>query len=102
MTQPDPSKVDDERKREAFQSYRRGWKNGACFNAKDTRFTGHTKIYIVDAYLRGYSHGQDAATLAGAREAERIGYDPRMSVLRSEAPAEPPPPIGEPTRKDNA
>lgn len=87
----DPNETEEDRRKcEAFQSYRRGWKHGACFNARDKRFDTHPREDLRQAYARGYVDGQDAATLAGAHEAERIGYDPRFSILRSPPPTEPP------------
>ncbi len=95
MIDPNETPADRE-KRELFQCYRRGWKHGACANAQDKRFVDHVRAAIGAAYLNGYSNGRDASYLAGAREAERIGYDPRMSILRSAAPVEPPETESEP------
>lgn len=81
---------EDRRKHEVLQSFRRGWKHGACFNAKDRRFSTHTRIDIREAYSRGYISGLDASTLASANEAERLGYDATYSILRGEIPDEPP------------
>lgn len=78
------------RAHELFQCYRSGWRHGALAKAYDTRFTGHAREDIRRAYGRGYDAGRDAATLAGAHEAERLGYDPRMSILREAPPVDPP------------
>jgi hypothetical protein len=87
----DPHETPEDRVRhELFQCYRRGWKHGTCRNARDRRFTDHHRGDIGAAYVRGYSDGEDAATLSAAREAERIGYDPRFSILRSMPPVDPP------------
>ncbi len=81
---------EDKRRHELFQCYRRGWKHGVCGNAKDRRFLEHPRCAVLEAYARGYDHGQAASIIVAAEEAERLGYDPRFSILRSPAPAEPP------------
>lgn len=76
---------------EVLQSYRRGFKHGASANAKDRRFLEHpSREDIVRAYSRGYEDGMAAMVLASARECERLDYDPRFSILRAPAPADPP------------
>lgn len=90
-TMVDPNETEDTRRmHEVFQSYRRGWKHGACANAPDKRFLDHPRADIASAYDRGYVHGRDAAGLAALHEGERIGYDFRVSILRSPPPTDPP------------
>ena len=87
----DPNETEKtKRLHEVFQSYRRGWKTGACASPADKRFTEHTRADLSSAYERGYNHGRDASLLSSAKEAERLEYDPRMSILRSPAPIDPP------------
>lgn len=79
---------DNRRKSELLACFRMGYKHGAASSAMATRFTEHARAGIASAYTRGYQRGRDDATLAAASEAERLGYDARMSVLRG-APKEP-------------
>lgn len=88
----DPNETAETRRRnDLFQCYRRGWKHGACSNAYDKKFTEHARRDISEAYLRGYSNGRDAWLIEGFRECERLGYDPKCSILREQPPANPPP-----------
>lgn len=73
---------DDQRKAELLACFRMGYKHGAASSAMAIRFTEHARADIASAYTRGYQRGRDDATLAAASEAERLGYDARMSILR--------------------
>lgn len=79
----DPNETDDDkRKRELLLIFRRGYAAGVRGSAYDPRFTAHERGEVREAYLRAYSHGADDAHLAAAKEAERLGYDARVSILR--------------------
>lgn len=71
-----------ERKRELLMVFRRGYAAGVRGSAYDPRFTAHERMDISETYLRAYGRGADDAHLAAAKEAERLGYDARMSILR--------------------
>lgn len=77
-------------KREVFWAFQRGFKHGVCANAVDPRFTEHDREDIRLAYGRGYNRGRDISMIEMASECDRIGYDPRLSILRSQPPADPP------------
>lgn len=79
----DPNETeDDKRKRELLMVFRRGYAAGVRHVAYDTRYLHHERGDIRDAYLGAYQKGLSDATLAAAAEAERLGYDARMSILR--------------------
>ncbi len=79
----DPNETDDDkRKRELLMVFRRGYAAGVRGSAYDPRFTAHERGDISETYLRAYGHGANDAHLAAAKEAERLGYDARMSILR--------------------
>ena len=89
MVDPDET-PEDRAKHERFQCWKRGWLHGVRRASKDKRFTDHPRREIWEAYLRGYANGEDAVTIACFNEAERLDYNPRMSILRSEPPTEAP------------
>lgn len=67
---------------EFFQSYRRGWRDGACATAKRREFMEHpTRHDLRDAYERGYNHGRVAADSDLRAEAERLWIDLSASVI---------------------
>jgi hypothetical protein len=70
-------------KSELFQCFRRGFRHGVLASAGDPAFLTHKRADIVAAYERGYLKGRDTSMLVMAEECERIGYDPRMSILRA-------------------
>jgi hypothetical protein len=71
-------------KHERFAAFRKGWRDGACSKARDRRFTEHaTRPDLTEQYERGYGAGRDTLLCVLAREAERLGYDPAMSILRA-------------------
>ncbi len=87
----DPNETpDDRRKLELLQCYRRGFKHGASAQSQDKRFLEHERGDIISAYRRGYDRGMSASILSSSEECERLGYDPRFSILRSASPVEPP------------
>lgn len=75
---------EERRKNELFQCYRRGWKHGVNATADDPRFVNHDRHDIRDSYSRGLQAGKDARYEALGKEAQRLGYNPMMSVLRSD------------------
>lgn len=71
---------------EVFQSYRKGWRDGACARPQDPKFIQHkTRPDLKDQYLRGHYDGYVAYKLAMNAEMDRTGYKP--SILREEANA---------------
>ena len=72
-------------KRESFRAYRAGWRDGSIARTKDARYLTHpSRPDLTRQYERGYQAARDASNLACAKEAERLHYDPRMEILRSD------------------
>jgi hypothetical protein len=64
-----------------YQSYMRGWKNGACVNAMDATFVGReTSDPIRQHYEMGYAGGRKARNNAANIATNLTGHVP--SVLR--------------------
>jgi hypothetical protein len=64
-----------------YQSYMRGWKNGACVNAMDPTFTTRDAADLMRIeYEAGYTAGRAARNVAAIMATARTGYEP--SVLR--------------------
>lgn len=72
---------------EKFQSYRKGWRDGATSKAQDEKFLLHGTPHIRTQYSRGYREGHEAYRLAMKAEMDRTGYVP--SILREAADVEP-------------
>jgi hypothetical protein len=64
-----------------YQSYMRGWKNGACVNAMDSAFIGREKTNPMRKYYEiGYSDGRKARNNAANIATNVTGHVP--AVLR--------------------
>lgn len=68
--------------REHYQSYTRGWIDGAAVHALDERYTRHqTRPDLKQEYEKGYSAGSAARRLALNVAAKRLHWKP--SILRA-------------------
>ena len=87
----DDDSPESRKKREQFQAFRVGWKHAVNNRAKDLRYITHpTRDDLTDQYVRGYQAARDAVAVAFMGEAERLGYDPHMDILRSDPEKETP------------
>lgn len=81
----DPNETEADRsKRERFQCYRTGFRDGILRKTQDKRFTEHKRREVWEAYGRGYSAGEDAWLVESCRECERLGYNPQFKILREQ------------------
>lgn len=65
-----------------YESYRRGWKQGAAQKAADKVFLTHTNKGIAEAYSQGYADGFGACSDALKSAAAEYGIDLKLAVLR--------------------
>lgn len=64
-----------------YQSYMKGWRDGAAFKSLDENFRKHENASLREAYGRGYSDGRVAMNSASHSASERYGYSP--TILRT-------------------
>lgn len=67
-----------------FQSYMRGWKDGASMHAMPKEFRNHSDAALSAAYDLGYAHGYEARGEAQKNAEERYGYTPSILRLAAE------------------
>lgn len=65
---------------ELYQSYMRGWRDGATAKAKRREFIEHAKPEFRTTYEEGYEAGMNARGEAGKHASKTFGYTP--SILR--------------------
>lgn len=67
---------------ELFQSYFRGWRDGASCHSMDKKFIDHpTRPDLKAEYEKGYMDGGNARKKDMAEASERLGYEP--CILRA-------------------
>ncbi len=72
--------------REQYWAYRRGWTDGAKRMRLRKVFVESTKRPdMKEAYERGYADGKKARNDALTKEADRLGHDRMLVLLRDEA-----------------
>ncbi len=77
-------------KRELYHAYRTGWRDGVNSRVKDVRYVSHpTRSDLTKQYDRGYQAARDTVAVHFMKEAERLGHNPSMDLLRSDPALEP-------------